>query len=324
MGSYRQKVKDKRHKLLVPLSFGLSSTVLLHILHGQIERMQKTFAGPAYDLHVLVVEPSTITPRPSHSQSFDLVQKTFPLHSYSQVPFHSIFDYDPDIQAVISEFAGEGFVDNTSLSDKERLDAFRASISTATSKADVDYVLLNRLVVACAKKFGCTGVLWGDSDSRLAAKTLANVAKGRGSSVTWQVSDGMSPWGLAFNFPLRELYTVELQQYANLCPELQEIIIPDEQPSENVLTKNLSIDELMMRYVLNQGAKYPGVMANVTRTASKLQPLSVSSDDPVCALCGGLLGNPDGNLDLAAPGNLGSGGSPFCYGCTRSRPDVAR
>lgn len=291
---------------------------------AHLERQQNTFAGPGYELHVLVVEPSTVSPSsPSGDRNFDLVQKHFPIHSYYHVPFHSVFQHDPDIEETVSKFAGAGFADDSSLSPKERLDAFRASIPTATSKTDVDYVLMNRLVVSCAKEFGCTGVLWGDSDSRLAAKTLANVAKGRGSSATWQVSDGESPWGLQFNFPLRELFSVELQNYANLYPELRDIIIPDEPLSENILTKNLAIDELMMRYVQTHGEKYPGVMANVTRTASKLQQPLISPNVPLCSFCGAMMGSPDGISDNAS-GNLEARPvRQFCYGCTRSRPDVA-
>lgn len=288
------------------------------MLNTQFERQQKKHGGPGFELHVLVVEPSSISPsNPPTEHHFDLVRERFPLHSYTQVPFHSIFEHDPDVHEMMTKFAGPGFVDDASLSPKERLDVFRASISTATSKADVDYVLLTRLVAACAKKFGCNGVLWGDSDSRLAAKTLACVAKGRGSSVTWQVSDGKSPSGLEFNFPLRDLFSIEVQQYADLYPELRDIIIPDESTSENVLTKNLSIDELMMRYVLTQGDKYPGVMANVTRTASKLQPPSASV--PTCIFCGATVGGAGSTLDGASTGTQ----SQFCYACARSRPNAA-
>ena len=286
-------------------------------MNGQMERqLSKAHPVVGFEIYVLVIDPSTISPSsPSQEQNFDLVQKTFPKHSYKQVAFHSIFDYDSNIHEVMNQFAGNGFVDDASLSNRERLDTFRASISTATSKADVDQALMNRLITAYAKDVGCDAIIWGDSDSRLAAKTLANVAKGRGSALTWQVSDGMSPSGLEFNFPLRDLFQTELHSYANLIPELAAIIIPDEPPSENILTKNLSIDDLMMRYVQTHGEKYPGVMANVTRTANKLQPSSVPADAPRCAFCDAFTGSPDDKH--------GAKSSQFCYACIRSRPDLA-
>lgn len=320
MTKYRSPPNTGPHKLLLPLSLGLSSSVLLHALNAQVEFQRQSFKGPGYELYVLVIEPSSISPLNSQNEHIlGRVKERYPTHSYTQVPLHSIFDHDPNIQQTLSQFAGGDYVDDSSLSNKERLDAFRAAIPTATSKADVDYVLLNRLVAAFAKQFGCVGVLWGDSDSRIAAKTLAHVAKGRGSSVTWQVSDGMSPWGLDYNFPLRDLFSTEIQQYASIFPELGNIIIPDQPPSENVLTKNLSIDELMSRYVFTQGEKYPGVMANVTRTAGKLQQSSTSPDEPSCTFCGAVMRSPGGT-----PSHSESSQSPiFCYGCIRSRPDMA-
>lgn len=304
--------KGQPYKLLLPLSFGLSSSVMLHAVNAQLERqLSKPYPMVGFEVHVLIIEPSSISPSSASAESrFDLLKKTFPRHSYNMLPFHSIYEYEPTIQNVMTQFAGEEFVDDASLSHKERLDAFRASIATATSKVDVDQVLLNRLIVAYAKELNCDAILWGDSDSRLAAKTLANVAKGRGSALTWQVSDGKSPSGFEFNFPLRDLFQAELHSYANLIPELMAIIIPDQPSSDNTLTKNLSIDELMMRYVQTHGEKYPGVMANVTRTANKLQPAAVPAKAQRCAFCDAFMGDSDEKRE-------------FCYACVRSRPDLA-
>ena len=269
-------------------------------------------------MHALIIDPSTISPsQPTHEEGFELAQKLFPLCTFTRVPFHDIFEHVPDIQQTMAEFAGQNFADNPSLSNKERLDAFRASIDSATSKADVDRALMNRLIVAIAKEIGSKTILWGDSDTTLAAKTLANVAKGRGSALTWQVSDGMSPFGVEYNFALRDLFTVELRNYASFFPELARMILPDEPVSENTLTKNLSIDELMMRYVQTQGEKYPGVMLNVTRTANKL----LASEGPVetsqCTFCGSSMWAAEDRPSV-------EGQSPqFCYACARSRPDLS-
>jgi cytoplasmic tRNA 2-thiolation protein 2 len=296
--------------------------VLLHILNADRQRRLDLGRLVGYDVNVLIVEPSSIASTgTSLDRNYEAIQKTFPDHTFTRIPFHSIFDHAPEMEEIMREYAGSQFKDDNSLSNKERLAAFRASISTATSQVDIDTILLTRLVVAFAKKTGCESVIWGDSDSRLAAKALAGVAKGRGASLTWQVSDGMSPWGLKFEYPLRDVYKAELLQYESICPELADVIIPDPAPSENVLTKNLSIDELMLRYVQNQGAKYPGVMANVARTANKLET-STSDGAATCALCAGLLGNVRGNTGVTvanqAEDNLSS---QFCYGCMRSRPE---
>lgn len=316
--------KDTPAQLLLPLSLGVSSSVLLHMLDDHIQRkLSNSFGRQGYDLHVLVVEPSTVSSTNiSYEQNFEKARATFPIHTYTRLPMESIFEYVPEMAEIMLQYAGPAFFDDKSQSNERRLAAFRTAISTATSKTDLDSVLLTRLVVAFAKQAGCEAVLWGDSDSRLAAKTLAGAAKGRGASLTWRVSDGMSPWGMRFEFPLRELSKPELQQFQSLCPELDVMVIPDPPFSDNVLTKNMSIDDLMMRYVQTQGEKYPGVMANVSRTANKLEH-SFGSESILCSLCGGLVGNVKGN-ESGIAAHVQSGdhkGSIFCYGCLRSRPD---
>ncbi|KAJ5782478.1 hypothetical protein N7457_004252 [Penicillium paradoxum] len=310
-----------RNQLLLPLSFGVSSSVLLHILYADRQYRLNDGRPLGYDFHILVIEPSTVTATGApFDQNYEVLQKNFSMPTLTRIPFHAIFEYVPEMEDIMKEYAGPQFTDDSSRSNEERLAAFRASISTATSKTDVDTILMTRLVVEFAKKTGCESVMWGDSDSRLAAKALAGVAKGRGASLTWQVSDGMTPWGVRFEYPLRDLYKAELLQYESVCSELSDLVIPDQPPSENILTKNLSIDELMLRYVQNQGAKYPGVMANVARTANKLNP-SVSDSAPTCALCAGLLGNVKGNSGVTVANQAEDNhSSQFCYGCMRSRP----
>ncbi|KAL3464168.1 hypothetical protein BJX64DRAFT_275915 [Aspergillus heterothallicus] len=313
-----------RAKLLLPLSCGLASSVLFHMIYNQMkEQRSRPHSPEGFDLHVLIIEPSSISSSsPKLDEVLGLYRQRFPLAAFTQLPLHAVFEQVPDLQDVLIGYAGETFKHDASLPPKERLDAFRASISSNTSLADVDSVLLTRLIVAFAKSIECIGIIWGDSDDRLAAKTLASVAKGRGSSLTWQVSDGMTPFGLEFIFPLRDLFTVELKNYADCFPELADVIIPDVPFSDNILTKNLSIDQLMLRYVSSQGVKYPGVMSNVTRTANKLQASRMSADGTRCALCDAFICKPKGTYNLAKESN-GRSLSELCYACDRSRPELS-
>jgi cytoplasmic tRNA 2-thiolation protein 2 len=259
-----------------------------------------------------VIEPSTInSATPACDERFASVQATFPQHQFTKVSFHDMFEFDDKIIDSMRSFAGANFVDNESYSNRDRLEALRASISSATSRDDIDTVLIARLIVACAKKFECHGVAWGDSDTRLAAKTLAGVAKGRGSSLTWQVCDGMTPWNLRFGFPLRDIYKSELELFASQIPSLSQIILPSRSPSENTPNRNLSIDELMTQYIHTQGEKYRGIMANIVRTVDKLQPTPIRADTKYCTLCGA-----PKEADLTDTNHM-----DFCYGCARSAPE---
>lgn len=79
---------------------------------------------------------------------------------------------------------------------KEVLMHLLSSLPSTTSRMDILSILRTRLIVEIAKKEGCAAVLWGDSTTRLAQKTLAETAKGRGFSIPWQTADGDSPFGM--------------------------------------------------------------------------------------------------------------------------------
>ncbi|KAJ5939125.1 Thiouridylase cytoplasmic subunit 2 [Penicillium verhagenii] len=321
--SAQPTAQPAKPQLLLPLSLGVSSAALLNILDVALKRQLAKSGRPAYAIHILVVEPSTVSPvNVSCDTNIEAVREVFSDYPVTKVPLHSVFDYVSDMKDILAEYAGPHFFDDASQPNDQRLAAFRGIVSTATSKTDLNTVLFTRLVVGFAKHAGCESILWADTDTRLAAKTLAGAAKGRGAALTWQVSDGMSPWGVKFEFPCRDISKPEISEYASVCPAILNVIIPDAPLSENILTKNMSIDELMMRYVTNQGEKYPGVMANVSRTANKLESPSVT-EDALCSLCGAMIENVKGNeTGITVASQFAGKGSKFCYGCMRSRPDI--
>lgn len=334
MENYRLKyaAPDQPQQLLVPVSLGVSSTVLLHVLHHLQNRQLTSQGRSGYDLHVLNVEVSSAETSAAHG--FDTLRQAYPRHKYTIIPFNSIFRYDKEIGSVISELSAPGFEDQPSKTDQERLDSFISSLSSSTSRTDIEYTLLMRLIVAFAKDQGCSGILWGHSDSRLAGRVLADVAKGRGSALSWQICEGMSPSGLYYNFPLRDLFKTELQIYSTMLPErVSQVIIPDRPVADSsCATKSMSIEELMAQYIETQGAKYPSIMANVVRTVNKLESPSVQEHDIKCSLC--QMPIMDIGEDLVVPkdaeapngaavaGESGKKQGNYCYGCARSCLDI--
>lgn len=308
--SVKNSPKDKRRTLLLPVSYGLSSLSLLHILNRALER-QRT-AGPkqtAYDLQILAVSsPVTESLTEQNKSRIDVLKAAYPNYKYSEIPLHSVFQYDSEIKSAMSQFSNDPSLHDETKSDEERFYAFRASLTTATSRADFDETILRRLITAFAKIEECDAIIWGDSDTRLAAKTLANVSMGRGAGLPWDVCDGESPSGVYFNFPLRDIFLSELKLYSEfeISDLLSEIGIGREN-TENLSNRNISIADLMTQYVEQQGSKYPGVMANIVRTVDKLRrPESTASN---CVWC---------NM----PAETKAQEKPTCYGCARTFMDV--
>ncbi|KAM5430020.1 Cytoplasmic tRNA 2-thiolation protein 2 [Microsporum canis] len=289
MDRYKDGPKDKQPTLLLPLSFGVSSLSLLHLLDDQLAHHRSNeYKRVPYKLHVLSVDSPTLdVPEESRTTRLEILRSNFPDHTFTEIPLHSIFRYDENVAEFMLQHYSNRDISDASITDENRLEAFRSSLSTPTSRADFDCVLLRKLVVAFANSEGCDGILWGDSDSRLAAKALAGVANGRGTGLPWEVCDGPTPWGVHFTFPVRDIFKSELVQYASVrFPDLISKIGSKEQKIFNdQATKNMSISDLMTQYVEQQGEKYPGVMANIVRTIDKLQPPK-SHTGLSCVYCG--------------------------------------
>ena len=319
----RNSPKDRRRKLLLPLSYGVSSLTLLHIINAQLERQRSSGRKiTAFDLHVLAIDPSSVNRViKADASRIERVKEAYPEHECTEIPLSSIFQYDKEIGNVMKEHTGGDFADDESKTDEERLQLFRSSITTPTSRSDFDELLLRRLIVSFSKAQGCEGILWGDSDSRLAAKTLAHVSKGRGFSLPWTVSDGMSPWDIYFSFPLRDLFKAELEQYAGFTvAELRSKVGVENPVVENMSSRVMSIDDLLTDYVETQGEKYPGIMANIVRTVDKLQ--TSTSDASLLCTCCGMPMNRGLNPETQGLSLRNGANGLICYGCARSLLDV--
>jgi cytoplasmic tRNA 2-thiolation protein 2 len=209
----------------------------------------------------------------------------------------------------------------------ERLQKLLGSMSSATSRSDIVSTLLARLLVDIAKRNNCEGTLFGDSTTRLAEKTLTETAKGRGFSLPWQISDGTSPHGITFYYPLRDILKKEIMSFSTLTsPPLTDLIVQPQPTSQiSASSKLTTIDDLMAQYFESVEENFPSIVANVVRTTSKLQSIPNESTE-ACGLCGlpvaagtdGIHGwGGDQNSD-SQPSKDGSYYGILCYGCSRS------
>ncbi|WPG99788.1 Hypothetical protein R9X50_00260700 [Acrodontium crateriforme] len=276
--------------LLLPISLGSCSLSLLHCLNSQLVRQNERTGRPGFKLHVLHVSDTEST---AH---LDKVKALFPDHVYSVIPLSDV----SQLHYVTSIF-----------SDQDRptdLSGLLESLKSATSRTDISQILLRKLIVHFAQSHGCEAILWGDSTTRLAERTLAETAKGRGSSLPWIMTDGRSFQGITFYYPMRDLLTKETLSYLSLLqPPLIDLVVKDEvKPA--VSTKNATIDDLMRQYFRGIERDFPSIVANVVRTASKLDSSLLDHAEAHCELC-------DMPLDGQSPEN-----SRICYGCIRTLP----
>jgi cytoplasmic tRNA 2-thiolation protein 2 len=312
----------------MPISFGVSSVSLLNILDHHLKTQQSKTGRTGFALVVLHIDTAAIGASPSGGSFLTQVQECYPEFQYASVPIHDVLDLVSDDASLLEILPSMS--SNQDLLPSERLATFLNALPSATARADVISILRTRLIVQQARNLDCEGILWGDSTTKLAEKTLSETAKGRGFSLPWQIADGESPFGVTFNYPLRDLLKKELVAYVDMAdPSLSSLV---HEPSRttgqlSMSSKNTTIDDLMTQYFESVEANFPSIVSNVVRTTGKLEVTPNSTSAPHCSLCN----NPvsDGRFGIHGWGGDQEDGlvsSPaenstgLCYGCTRSIP----
>lgn len=321
---------DEERKVLLPLTFGFSSTTLLHILDLHLKTQMSKTGRTGFKLSIVAI--GNAEQNLPVEDLLEKVRRQYPDHEYAALPLHDVLRMasgDAALRDLVPQ-APEG----EEPGNQEQLARLVNSLTSATARADVLSTLRTRLIIEHAKSAGCQSILWGDSTTTLAEKTLAETCKGRGFSLPWQVADGKSPFGVHFYYPLRDVLKKELVSYIALTKSGLAALIYEPSPGAtqaSTSSKNTTIDDLMKQYFESVEENFPSIVSNVVRTSGKLQVPAGAESDPRCDLC-----------DMPVPGGRfgihGWGGyqqddvaetssateQNICYGCTRSLPQATR
>ena len=305
--------------LLLPLSLGISSLSLLHILANHLQNQKRRTGRTSFSLVILHIDYSSGS-RPDVQEKLELLRQRYPDHSYAQIAPEDVYI---DEQAASSQILQNG---HSKSHARQRFQDLFSNIISATSRADVLAILRVRVIVRFALDNRCEGIIWGDSTTKLAEKALAETAKGRGFGLPWQVTDGMSPWGVAMYYPLRDVLKKEALSYAELVePPLNSLVLESDNQVTSPSARNATIDILMKQYFESVENNYPSIVSNVVRTTEKLL-LPSSMGNVACRLCKiPVTGGDTGTSDVAAGSasevkHERDSRSSLCYGCTRTLP----
>jgi cytoplasmic tRNA 2-thiolation protein 2 len=306
MESFRVRHTDpgRDRILLLPLSFGSSSTTLLHTLSRHLQGQAEKTGRTGFRLHVLHVH---LPEDHGYATILDDVARSYPDHSYTTAHLKNVLSQE-DFPGLFPTPQEDTHTSNDSSAGVPVLDVLLARLDSATSRADLVQILLRKLVVQVAKEHGCEAVLWGDSTTRLAERTLAETAKGRGLAVPWIAADGDSLHGMPFYCPMRDLLSKEITSFTTLVDPPLRPIIAEPEVKIAASTKSITIDGLMKQYFESVEEDYPSIVANVVKTSGKLQTPSLADIEKQCELC-------DMPLDGQAPER-----SRLCYACIRTLP----
>ncbi|KAL9077016.1 MAG: hypothetical protein Q9161_000649 [Pseudevernia consocians] len=315
--------KDPQKTLLIPISFGVSSVVLLHVLDQQLSHRAEAGRHAGYNLHVLFVDQSAVLEQAPLHESLDMLKQRYPSHTYTVVLLEDFCDYG--INFDMPAFADASTNGHSALDKPTHVKHKLSSLPSATSRADMIEILRRRLTLAFAHKHACDSILFGDSTTRLAEKTLSETAKGRGIALPWLTADGSPSDGLNCTYPLRDLLRRELGAYASMTsPPLTPLICEAPSPTP-ASSKDTTIDGLMTQYFESVEQNYPSIVANVVRTSGRLVAPSTSQGTNACAICGHPIVNEswggdqvDSTVPRLADSNGSDSGEVLCYGCART------
>ena len=311
--------KEPQKTLLISVSFGVSSIVLLHLLDQQLGTRAESGRHTGYNLHILFVDQSTVLSHASLHDSLALLKQRYPSHMCTAVSLEDCYEYGISFALPADVTKSHVAVDKLTRFKHDLL-----SLPSATSRADMIEILRRRLILAFAKAHGCDSILFGDSTTRLAEKTLSQTAKGRAITLPWLTADGSSSDGIKCSYPMRDLLRKELEAYASMTsPPLTPLIceVLSQVPASS---KDATIDGLMTQYFESVEQNYPSIVANVVRTSGRLVASPTTGNSISCSICGYPIVNQswggdqiDSTVPQVGDDNESEDGKALCYGCTR-------
>lgn len=311
----RHSTEGEERRVLLPISLGVSSVTLLHILDRHLQGQRDRTGRTGFSLQLLFVEMPE-NDACSHNSKLGLIKARFPQYKLEALPLSTLFLPSTSLYPAPNLVKAQ-----------DELLRLLGSVSSATSRADITNLLKTRLIVRFAQENKCEGVMWGSSTTKLAETVLAETAKGRGFALPWSVTDGLSPYGIPFFYPMRDVLKKELISLLTLENGENGLKAQIEEEGETIAppsSKNTTIDILMKQYFESVEEHYPSIVSNVVRTTGKLQEGKWVGAQK-CKLCqlpvdDALLGINGWRGDQELHQEAGEREVGLCYGCARSLP----
>lgn len=265
---------ERNVKMLLACSGGLASSVLVEIVYTASQRTRGKYQLP------IVVHVDETTYQASEAEKANerlaFLKVACPEMTFIERTLDEINHYaGPVKQNLIKD-------ERPTAEAVDRLAACLDTLPSMTSQQDMLSLYRERLLLETAKEQGCSAIIYGNSGTSLAAKTLSLTTKGRGYALPWETADhSLSHSGIWSVRPMKGLLNTEIQVYAKL------INMPAPQFQSPQAGKANSIDELTRGYFETLEEQFPSLVATVVRTTNKLvEPLPRDQALGDCKVCG--------------------------------------
>uniref|UniRef100_A0A8H7N348 Cytoplasmic tRNA 2-thiolation protein 2 n=1 Tax=Bionectria ochroleuca TaxID=29856 RepID=A0A8H7N348_BIOOC len=320
------------------LSFGPSSSALVHLLDGYTHKQSKKKSSSTFEILAVHVDTDLSCSPERQDTPAQALMRNYSA-KYTQLSFRCVhLSKVLDVQTVDWSALPLPRPEDDCSEPSKRLQQMFEKLPSVSSRADVLRLLVRHLLLDIAMQDEhYNTLLFGHTTTALAALSLCEVANGRGFAIPWQVNDGRFPVTIydqtsgaevkrttyPIHYPLRELFKGEIDTYISVFPEIAALNPPNANGATATVVshKDTSIEEVMARYFESVETPHAGIVANVVRTTGKLDRANASGTS--CGLCGVVL---DERGDSRWAGEMGDDYNPdgeprlarLCYGCKRS------
>lgn len=301
-GKQRKQMLDERYKVkygavlerlgtqrvLLPVSFGASSLVLLDMIASLLQEQNLAHKGKqGFELVVLHLKEDT--------EASEKLEKIVASYHPVSIKFQ-VVDIDDVIvdERIRISVSNEFDVLREKLAESDPLAKYTVSqlldLSPSRSlRADLLAIIYEDLIFQTAIAEGCQTVLLGHSMTRLATEVISLTVKGRGLSIHQSIADGPRNIGnhtVHVIYPLRDILYAEVEAILKFSDGILQFIRQLMGP-ETKIVKNMTVQALTAQYFENLDATgYSSTASTVVKTAEKLG----GPKEPkvaVCDVCGG-------------------------------------
>ncbi|SCU87684.1 LAFA_0E08196g1_1 [Lachancea sp. 'fantastica'] len=315
---YEDKVKsaetaermNAESRILVPLSFGSSSLVMLDVLNDTIEEQLKMHRGKTgFNIDIVVCYLGSSEEKTYKEKIRALLSTRFPktknLYKVHVVDIETFYNSSKRMRVHLEDTSYiVRKLDETS-DDTATQHTFNDLLDRCVNRSARED-LLNVMKTSVIKQFALQGqykaILWGHSMTRLADEIMASVVKGRAAQIANALDNESfdAEYDEAFKnlHPMRDVLLSEIDAYCHIsdllphvyqyCP--QQTLLTEKSPQGERLNpkpvRNMTINELARQYFDNIEGNYSNVISTVVRTGAKLDnPQNTLPKMSRCEIC---------------------------------------
>ncbi|SCU96198.1 LANO_0E12794g1_1 [Lachancea nothofagi CBS 11611] len=295
-------------RVLVPLSFGSASIVMLDVLNDTLQEQLDVHRGKV-GFHVDIIVCYFDTELQLLEEKLGAIlngrlrenKHRYKIHMVNVESFYKSSQL-LRVHLQDSSYTVRKVSAAADLQNEYTVKELLSSCLNRSAREDLLNIIRTAIIKLFATQGGYKAILWGHSMTRLADEIISLVVKGRASDIANSLNDSNFDCEFEGSFknlhPMRDILLSEIDAYCHISELVQythNYIPQDTLLTKKVLntetigsklTRNMTINELARQYFDNIEGNYANIISTVVRTGAKLDdPSNTLSTSTRCEIC---------------------------------------